>query len=101
MSYDADPELVKQLLLQVADENPTVLKDPGPAVTFDEFGESSLDFVLRVWTRELSARPGRFRSDINFAIHRKFREHRIEVPFPQRVVHVRGDGVGGLPRADD
>ncbi len=89
VSYDADPEQVRRLLLEVAAENPATLKEPAPAVTFEEFGESSLNFVLRVWTRELSARPGRFRSDINFAIHRKFREHGIEVPFPQRVVHMR------------
>jgi len=90
VSYDADPEQVRRLLLEVAAEDPAVLEDPAPAVSFDEFGESSLNFTLRAWTRELSARPGRFTSDINFAIHRKFREHGIEVPFPQRVVHVRG-----------
>ncbi len=100
VSYESDPEHVRQLLLEVAAENPAVLDTPAPAVTFDEFGESSLNFTLRAWTRELSARPGRFASELNFAIHRKFRSHGIEVPFPQRVVHMRGAGPVAVQRAE-
>ena len=56
-------------------------------------GESSLDFELAVWSEEMSSRPRRFRSDLNFAIERKLREAGIEIPFPQRDVRLRsGDG---------
>lgn len=89
VSYSSDPETVKRLLLEVAGEHPGVLKGPEPDVLFQEFGDSSLNFVLRVWTREYTSRPGILRSELNYAISRKFKEHGIEIPFPQRDLHIR------------
>src|SRR6267154_2743302 len=77
---------------QVAHENPHTLKDPAPNVFLEQFGDNSIDFKLMVWSSEMSARPSRYRSDLNFAIAQKFREAGIEFPFPQRDVHIR-DGV--------
>jgi small-conductance mechanosensitive channel len=93
VSYSSDPEAVKRILLEVADEHSGVLKAPEPDVIFEEFGESSLNFLLRVWTREYTTRPYILRSELNFAIKKKFREHGIEIPFPQRDLHIRSGAV--------
>ena len=89
VAYGSDVEKVKQALIEVGLENPNSLKDPAPSVFFDKFGESSLDFELVVWSSEMSYRPRRFKSDLNFAIEKKFRELGIEIPFPQRDVYIR------------
>jgi len=93
VSYRSDPEVVRELLLEIASDHPGVLQNFPPDVQFQEFGESSLNFVLRVWTQEYSARPGVLRSEINYAISKKFREHGIEIPFPQRDLHIRSGSV--------
>ena len=95
VAYGSDMERVRAALLEVA-EHPAVLRDPAPAVFFVEFGESSLNLELVVWTRDMVYVPLRFRSDLNFAIDAAFRRHGITVPFPQRDVHVRST-VGGAP----
>ena len=93
VSYNEDTAIIKKLLLEVADENPSVLKEPKPDVFFDEFGDSSLNFKLIVWTSEFTDRPMPFKSDLYFAIFEKFREHKIEIPFPQRDLHLRSSSV--------
>src|SRR6266581_677056 len=72
--------------------NTKFIDSPAPSVFLEKFGDSSIDFKLMVWSSEMSARPSRYRSDLNFAIAEKFREGGIEFPFPQRDVHIR-DGV--------
>ena len=89
VSYRSDPEEVRRLLLAVAGAHPGVLKQPEPDALFQEFGDSSLNFILRVWTRDYITTPGILRSELNFAISRIFKEHGIEVPFPQRDLHIR------------
>ncbi len=89
VAYGSDVEKVSTLLIEAAREHPQALAEPAPTVFFIGFGESSLDFELGVWSDEMSYRPRRFRSDLNFAIERKLREGGIEIPFPQRDVHVR------------
>src|SRR5262249_31706947 len=92
VAYGSDLNKVRDALLAVAHENPHTLKEPKPTVFLDQVGDSSIDFRLMVWSSEMSARPSRYRSDLNFAIAEKFREAGIEFPFPQREVHIR-DGV--------
>ncbi|MGH7984285.1 MAG: mechanosensitive ion channel family protein [Candidatus Udaeobacter sp.] len=92
VAYGSDVNKVRDSLLAVAHENPHTLKEPAPSVFLEQFGDSSIDFKLMVWSSEMSARPSRYRSDLNFAIAEKFRETGIEFPFPQRDVHIR-DGV--------
>lgn len=89
VSYNSNPEQVRAVLLEVARAHPGVLHDPGPSVLFHEFGDSSLNFTLRVWTREFATIPGVLRSDLNFSISRAFKHHGIEIPFPQRDLHIR------------
>jgi small-conductance mechanosensitive channel len=85
----SDPHKVEKLLLEVAAANPNVLKNPAPGVVFKEFGESSLNFELRVWASDMTHRPGSLESQLNFAIWEKFKEHGIETPFPQRDLHIK------------
>lgn len=100
VSYRSDPELVRQLLIQVADRHPGVLKDPKADALLQEFGDSSLNFTLRVWTRQYSTTPGVLRSELNFMIWNIFKEQGIEIPFPQRDVHIRSGSLGGQPSPD-
>lgn len=89
VAYHSDPEKVRTILLDVARAHPGVLTDPGPSVLFHEFGDSSLNFMLRVWTKEFATVPSVLRSELYFAINRAFREHGIEIPFPQRDLHIK------------
>ena len=89
VAYGSDVELVRRTLIEAGKEDPHVLKDPAPSVFFKAFGDSSLNFELVVWSDEMSNRPRRFRSDLNFAIDKKFREAGIEIPFPQRDLNIR------------
>ncbi|MBI1746393.1 MAG: mechanosensitive ion channel [Acidobacteria bacterium] len=89
VAYQSDIKLVKQALLEAAAEHTDILKDPAPSVRFMRFGESSLEFEVRVWTSRLSNRPGQVTSDMNFAIFEKLKKHGIEIPNPQKDVHIR------------
>ena len=89
VSYSSNPEEVQKILLDVAAVQPGVLKSPAPEVLFTEFGDSSLNFELLVWTSEFIAKPNFLHSELNFAIRAKFKECGVEIPFPQRDVHVR------------
>lgn len=91
VAYGSDTALVKDILLQIAADHPQVIHDkssPEPVVMFLGFGESSLDFELRCFVQNIDSRLTVI-SDMNFAIDAAFRKHRIEIPFPQRDVHVR------------
>ncbi len=85
VAYGSDTQKVKELLQQVAKENIYVIKYPYPFVRFINFGESSLDFELHFWTRNFIVIED-IKSDMRFEIDRLFREHQIEIPFPQRDV---------------
>ena len=91
VAYGSDTGLVKELMLEVANSHPRVITDgsvPKPRVLFMEFGDSSLNFELRCFIRDIDYRL-RTRSDLSFAIDAIFRKNGIEVPFPQGDVHVR------------
>ncbi|MGE5845366.1 MAG: mechanosensitive ion channel family protein, partial [Ignavibacteria bacterium] len=75
----------------VPDENPAVLKEPKSDVLIEEFGHNSISFNLRVWTREFINRPGVLKSQLYYEILKKFRQNNIEIPFPQRDIHIRSD----------
>ena len=88
VSYNSDLDNVLRSLREVADENPEVLKEPKTEINFIEFGDSSWNLELRAWLES----PKRYqivRSDLNCAIVKKFRENSIEIPFPQRDLHLR------------
>lgn len=88
VAYGSDTELVKQILLDVAKEHPKVLKKPAPLVLFTDFGDSALMFKL-IFTLNNSFEAVIPKSDIRFEIDKKLKENNIEIPFPQRDIHIR------------
>lgn len=89
VSYESDVREVERLALGVAEASPAVLDNPAPDILFRGFGDSSLDFELRAWTVESAHRPGHFRSNLYFALWDAFAENGVEIPFPQRDLHLR------------
>jgi len=88
VSYNSDLDLVLKVLHEVAEENKDVLRSPEPEVDFREFGDSSWNMKLRVWV-DHPKRHYYVRSELNCEIVRKFRQNNIEIPFPQRDLHLR------------
>ena len=99
VSYASDVELVRDLLLDIAASHPEVRRNPAPFVLFTNFGDSSLDFDLRCFAH--ADRAFGIATEMRFEIVRRFRERGIEIPFPQRDLHLygldklRGDGGDG------
>lgn len=93
VGYSSDPDLVRRILLQAADSHPMVLKEPAPDVIFTDYGDSTLNFTLRVWTAERSHTPAVLKSDLYFTLFKMFAEHGIELPFPQRDLHLRSSDI--------
>ena len=88
VAYGSTINTVKLALLEAARTHPDVLVSPRPQVWFQEFGDSSLQFELLVWTGDPKQQP-RIKSDLNYRIEASLRRHGVEVPFPQRDLHVR------------
>jgi potassium efflux system protein len=92
VAYGSDTARVMQILVEVANKNPQVMNNypgiPDPKALFLGFGDSSLDFELRCFIRDVDRRL-QARSDLNLAIDAAFREAGIEIPFPQRDLHFR------------
>ena len=92
VAYGSDVEQVRELLLQVGGEHPLVITDSlrvsPPRVMFRGFGDSSLNFELRCFIRNVDQRLATV-SDLNFAIEKVLREANIQIPFPQRDLHLR------------
>ena len=85
VAYGSDTALVKQILLDVAKNNPYILKSPAPFVRFENFGDSSLVFTLYFFSRNYLLFED-VKSDLRFEIDRLFRENKVVIPFPQRDV---------------
>ncbi len=87
--YKSDVHQVEAALLAAASASPDVLSKPEPQVRFMGFGDSSLDFELRVWSESLFDRPNKLRSQVNFKIWDEFKRQGIEIPYPQRDIYVK------------
>jgi small-conductance mechanosensitive channel len=87
VAYGSDIDLVKKILLEIATNQPNVLKTPAPIVLFTDFAESSLNFKV-AFTLDNSFEARFTQSNIRFEIDKAFREHQISIPFPQRDVHL-------------
>jgi potassium efflux system protein len=94
VAYGSNVDRVIRTLKACALDHPEVLKSPEPEILFQNFGDSSLNFELRTWVKEVDNRL-RVLSDLNQDIDRRFHETGIEIPFPQRDLHVRSVEKGG------
>ncbi len=88
VAYGTDTTLVKTLLLEVANKNPYTIQYPPPFVRFQNFGESALDFTLYFFSRNYLVIED-IKSDLRFDIDEIFRKHDIQIPFPQRDIHIK------------
>jgi potassium-dependent mechanosensitive channel len=88
VAYGSDVETVMRVLMEVASSSDRVLTEPQPMVLFLNFGDSSLDFQLRVWIPDFNDRRI-IQSALIREIDRRFREEGVEIPFPQQDLHLR------------
>ena len=88
VAYGSDIDNVIEVLASVATDQPEVLTSPEPRVRFRSFGESSLDFELLGWIAKPVDR-GRVKHELNCAVYKALNKNKIEIPFPQRDLHVR------------
>ncbi len=88
VAYGSDPHRVRELFMQELQNHPDVMKFPAPLVFFQELGESSLDFRLLFWTGNFDEGL-RIRSEVMFLVHDILKKESIEIPFPQRDLHIR------------
>ncbi len=95
VAYGSDVDLVTRLLLELAAADPDILEEPAPIATFAKHGDSALEFVLRVFIPSPSVKLGVVHR-MNKAINETFRDKGIEIPFPQRDIHIRS-GADTLP----
>lgn len=90
VAYGSDADLVQRILLETAKSCPDVLESPPPHAIFDGFGDSSLNFVLRCCLPSLDKRLPTMHY-LHAEIHRRLAKAGIEIPFPQRDLHIRSD----------
>ncbi|MGD8564629.1 MAG: mechanosensitive ion channel family protein [Desulfarculaceae bacterium] len=91
VAYDSDVEQVEKVLLSVLEGLSEIITPPTPRVRFRAFGDSALDFEILFWIRD-PADNGRMLHIVNTRIHKRFKEEGIEIPFPQRVLHMPRTG---------
>lgn len=91
VSYGADIELAQRLILEAARENPRTMNDPAPQCYLRNFGDSSVDFILHFWVDNIIEGRWQPQSEVMFSIWNKFKDNNIEIPFPQRDVHIKGE----------
>ena len=90
VAYGTPLDKVLEVLLQTAREQPEIVATPEPSAIFTGFGDSAINFELRVWIADVNQRL-RIRSELGLAIDRHFRAAGIVIPFPQRDVHLHGN----------
>jgi small-conductance mechanosensitive channel len=89
VAYGSDVERVREALIAAAREHPATLNEPEPNAYLEKFGGSTIDFELVAWSETMSRRPSRFKSDLNYLICKHLDAAGIELPNPQRDLHIR------------
>ncbi|MEM9282531.1 MAG: mechanosensitive ion channel domain-containing protein [Verrucomicrobiota bacterium] len=99
VAYGSDTEEVLRILEDIAQSQPDVMEDPAPIISFEGFGDNSLDFAIRIYLPNRQNRLG-VTTEMNHEINRRFEEAGIEIPFPQRDLHVRSVDESILSKTD-
>lgn len=89
VSYNSDMRLVQKLLYEAVEDSPRVLRDPEPKVWMLEFGDNSVNFEIRAWINDPQEGVGNVRADVMMRVWDLFQENNIEIPFPQRDLHLK------------
>jgi small-conductance mechanosensitive channel len=89
VAYGSDVNKVREALIAAAREHSATLSDPEPTAYLEKFGDSTIDFELVAWTQEMSYQPRRYRSDLNYLIYKHLTAAGIEIPYPQRDLHIK------------
>lgn len=89
VAYGTNIEKFRALMLEVAAAEPEILKTPAPDLIFVGYGDSAINFELAVWSSMIVEKPLRFKSRLFYAIHKALEANKIEIPFPQRDLHLR------------
>ncbi|WP_446325780.1 mechanosensitive ion channel family protein [Blastomonas sp. CACIA14H2] len=89
VSYSSDMQLVQELLYRAVDEAPRVLKDPAPRIWMTDFGDNSVNWEIRAWISDPEGGMGNIRGDVLMRVWTLFKEHDIEIPFPQRDLYIK------------
>ncbi len=89
VSYTSDMQLVEKLLHQAVDEAPRVLREPAPRVWMTEFADNSVNWEIRAWIADPEGGMGNIRGDVLMRVWNLFKEHGIEIPFPQRDLYIK------------
>ena len=95
VSYNTDLDLAKELILQAANSQDRVMKDAEDRTAscyLREYGDSSINFLLVFWVEDVTQGRWGVQSDVMFEIYRLFKQHNIEIPFPQRDIHIKSNG---------
>ncbi|WP_279350410.1 mechanosensitive ion channel family protein [Erythrobacter litoralis] len=92
VSYEADMDLAEKLMLEAAKASDRVLKSPPPTVWMSEYGDSSVNFTIHCWIQDPEEGVGNVRSQVLKKLWWLFKENDIEIPFPQRDLHIRSSG---------
>lgn len=89
VSYSSDMQLVQELLYRAVDEAPRVLKDPAPRIWMTEFADNSVNWEIRAWISDPEGGMGNIRGDVLMRVWNLFKQHGIEIPFPQRDLYIK------------
>lgn len=87
VAYGSDTKLVNQLLMNCVLNHQSIMKTPSPFVRFNDFGDSSLNFQIFFWSKDIFG-IDHIKSEIRYGIDEEFRKGKIQIPFPQRDVHI-------------
>jgi len=93
IAYDADVDLATRLVLEAAEETPRIVSDPTPKCLLKGFGDSSIDLELRYWIEDPEQGIGSVTDVVLRKVWAKFQEHRVEIPFPQRDLHLKNEPI--------
>ncbi|MEP6345061.1 MAG: mechanosensitive ion channel domain-containing protein, partial [Parasphingorhabdus sp.] len=100
VSYNTDMDLAMDLMKQACVDVPRVLNHPKPVAWMLEFGDNSVNFEIRCWIKDPQSGVGNFKSAILKRVWDLFKEHEIEIPFPQRDIHIKSLPEGGTVKLE-